>query len=146
MIDDIDKESFRLDPQARSFRLTGFRWRDAPVALIFLALSFVLLTGFSFLVERGLSFLGRDTALFVCGVSLGFLIGVWVGESRATARNRPHGTVDRANPPPLSDRINEVASDPSRKIEAIKAYRDETGASLAEAKRIVEESIRRNAK
>jgi ribosomal protein L7/L12 len=41
-------------------------------------------------------------------------------------------------PPPLSDRVKELASDPSRKIEAIKAYREETGAGLAEAKAAVE--------
>jgi len=38
----------------------------------------------------------------------------------------------------LSDRVQEVARDPSRKIEAIKLYRDETGAGLAEAKEKVE--------
>jgi len=38
----------------------------------------------------------------------------------------------------LSDRVKEVARDPSRKIEAIKLYRDETGAGLAEAKKKVE--------
>ncbi len=38
----------------------------------------------------------------------------------------------------LSDRVKELAADPSRKIEAIKAYRAETGASLADAKLAVE--------
>jgi len=40
--------------------------------------------------------------------------------------------------PPLSARVQQLASDPSRKIEAIKAYREETGAGLAEAKEAVE--------
>lgn len=42
----------------------------------------------------------------------------------------------------LSDRVKELARDPSRKIEAIKVYRDETGAGLAEAKETVEAFIR----
>jgi exopolyphosphatase/pppGpp-phosphohydrolase len=41
----------------------------------------------------------------------------------------------------LSDRVKEMARDPSRKIEAIKVYREETGAGLAEAKEIVEAFI-----
>src|SRR5262245_15706843 len=41
----------------------------------------------------------------------------------------------------LSDRVKELARDPSRKIEAIKAYRDETGAGLADAKETVEAFI-----
>lgn len=39
---------------------------------------------------------------------------------------------------PPSDRVRELARDPARKIEAIKAYREETGAGLAEAKEAVE--------
>lgn len=39
---------------------------------------------------------------------------------------------------PLSDRVKEIAADPHRKIEAIKVYREETGAGLAEAKEAVE--------
>jgi len=41
----------------------------------------------------------------------------------------------------MSARVKDLARDPSRKIEAIKAYRDETGAGLAEAKQAVEEFI-----
>jgi hypothetical protein len=41
----------------------------------------------------------------------------------------------------LSDRVKELARDPSRKIEAIKVYRQETGAGLAEAKEMVEAFI-----
>jgi Ribosomal protein L7/L12 C-terminal domain len=41
----------------------------------------------------------------------------------------------------MSDRVKDLARDPSRKIEAIKAYREETGAGLAEAKQAVEEFI-----
>lgn len=38
----------------------------------------------------------------------------------------------------LSERVMELARDPAKKIEAIKAYREETGAGLAEAKEAVE--------
>lgn len=38
----------------------------------------------------------------------------------------------------LSEAVKEIARDPNRKIEAIKAYREETGASLVEAKEAVE--------
>ncbi|HMP01248.1 MAG TPA: ribosomal protein L7/L12 [Gemmatales bacterium] len=40
--------------------------------------------------------------------------------------------------PPLPDEVKEILLDPSRKIEAIKAYRQATGAGLAEAKEAVE--------
>jgi uncharacterized protein YoxC len=43
--------------------------------------------------------------------------------------------------PVISDRVKEIARDPQRKIEAIKAYRDETGQGLYEAKQAVEEYI-----
>jgi hypothetical protein len=38
----------------------------------------------------------------------------------------------------LSDRVKQIADDPARKIEAIKVYREETGAGLADAKNAVE--------
>jgi len=41
----------------------------------------------------------------------------------------------------LSDRVKELARDPNRKIEAIKVYREETGAGLAEAKDTIEAFI-----
>jgi ribosomal protein L7/L12 len=39
---------------------------------------------------------------------------------------------------PLSDRVKDLARDPAKKIQAIKVYREETGAGLAEAKQAVE--------
>lgn len=42
---------------------------------------------------------------------------------------------------PLSDRVKHLAIDPAKKIEAIKVYREETGAGLAEAKEAVEAFI-----
>jgi hypothetical protein len=43
----------------------------------------------------------------------------------------------------LSERVKQLASDPARKIEAIQAHREETGAGLAEAKEAVEAFIDR---
>ena len=45
-------------------------------------------------------------------------------------------------PPELTEMSKELASDPARKIEAIKRVREETGASLAEAKSWVEDYAR----
>jgi ribosomal protein L7/L12 len=41
----------------------------------------------------------------------------------------------------LSDRVKQIAQDPKSKITAIKIYRQETGASLKEAKETIEEYI-----
>ncbi|HEX4592201.1 MAG TPA: ribosomal protein L7/L12 [Gemmataceae bacterium] len=49
-----------------------------------------------------------------------------------------HDGIDVTQDQPLSDRVKEIARDPARKIEAIKVYREETGAGLAEAKQAVE--------
>lgn len=43
---------------------------------------------------------------------------------------------------PLSERVKELARQPRGKIEAIKVYREETGAGLAEAKEAVEAFIK----
>jgi hypothetical protein len=53
-----------------------------------------------------------------------------------------HLNIDPTKLPELSDRVKELARDPARKIAAIKALRDETGAGLAEAKDAVESYIR----
>ena len=52
-----------------------------------------------------------------------------------------HSGVDMLRGLPLSDKVKETARDPARKINAIKVYRDETGAGLAEAKEAVEAYI-----
>lgn len=46
--------------------------------------------------------------------------------------------VDIAIPVPLSDEVKALASDPTRKIQAIKAYREQTGVGLREAKDAIE--------
>ena len=60
----------------------------------------------------------------------------YIVESRRAMPSR--GTAAKAL---MSDRVKQLAVDPSQKIEAIKVYREETGASLAEAKEAVEEFI-----
>ena len=47
-------------------------------------------------------------------------------------------------PSPLPTRIREIALDPQRKIEAIKLYREATGAGLREAKEAIETFIDMN--
>ncbi len=61
---------------------------------------------------------------------------------RAVGRIARQLGVDVLSPGVLSDRVKELASDPSNKIEAIKVFREETGAGLAEAKAAVEQYIR----
>jgi ribosomal protein L7/L12 len=63
-------------------------------------------------------------------------------ERKLNALLRHHG-VDPTQGLPLSDRVKQLADDPVRKIEAIKVYREETGAGLAEAKEAVEAYINR---
>ncbi len=47
-------------------------------------------------------------------------------------------------PSQLSDRVKQIVLDPYRKLEAIKLYRGETGASLVGAKEAIEEFIAQN--
>ncbi len=49
-----------------------------------------------------------------------------------------HFEIEPVSGAALSDRVKELARDPSKKIAAIKAHRDETGAGLAEAKAAIE--------
>jgi hypothetical protein len=64
-------------------------------------------------------------------------------ERKLNALLRHHG-VDPTQGSPVSDRVKQLAGDPSRKIEAIRVYREETGAELAEAKEAVEAFINSN--
>jgi ribosomal protein L7/L12 len=79
------------------------------------------------------------------------VLAVWVTVSSMQARLERverklnallrHSGIDAAEGSPLSDRVKALADDPARKIEAIKVYREETGAGLAEAKAAVEAYI-----
>jgi hypothetical protein len=87
-----------------------------------------------------------DPALLLLVIGIFLLTMISYGSTNARLRGierklnallRHHG-VDPTQGLPLSDRVKEFAGDPSRKIEAIKVYRKETGASLAEAKEAIE--------
>lgn len=52
-----------------------------------------------------------------------------------------HFDIDAADALGVSDRVKELARDPSKRIEAIKVYRAETGVGLAEAKDAVDAVI-----
>ena len=52
-----------------------------------------------------------------------------------------HFDIDAAEALGVSDRVKDLARDPSKRIEAIKAHRAETGAGLAEAKDAVDAVI-----
>ena len=52
-----------------------------------------------------------------------------------------HQGVDVLQGLPLSEGVKGIARDPARKIEAIKLYREETGAGLAEAREAIEAYI-----
>jgi ribosomal protein L7/L12 len=79
------------------------------------------------------------------------IIAIWITvyqtQERMKAAERKlnailrHFNIDPTQGLPLSDRVKQLAADPGRKIEAIKAYREETGAGLAEAKEAVESFI-----
>ncbi len=91
-----------------------------------------------------------EPAILVFVVCYSLLVLIWMGSINARLRGierklnallRHHG-VDPTQGLPLSDRVKQLAADPGRKIEAIKVYREETGASLVEAKEAVEAFIK----
>ena len=81
-------------------------------------------------------------------ISIGILLVALVSYGNLNARIRgierklnallKHHGVDPTQGLGLSDRVKQLAADPGRKSEAIKVYREETGAGLAEAKEAVE--------
>ena len=101
MIEDGNKNEFRMDAQAKSFRMTGFRWRDTPGLLFGLVLTMALLTFVNFIADRSLSFLDRDSRLLVCGALMGFGAGVWVGRFLPPVRSTTDSTSEpsKCTPP-----------------------------------------------
>jgi ribosomal protein L7/L12 len=71
-----------------------------------------------------------------------YTASAWFAHRERMAKIAQSIDPDRRDQPiprhPLSDRVKQLAGDPARKIEAIKAYREETGAGLPEAKEAVE--------
>jgi hypothetical protein len=91
-----------------------------------------------------------DYALFAIGVGILFVgIMTWIItnsrlqgiERKLNALIRHHGVDPTQSTLPLSDRVKQLAADPGRKIEAIKAYRKETGAGLEEAREAIESFV-----
>ena len=137
--DSMDDRSFHLDNQVKSFRLyPPIRWKDVPLNLLLLALVVLLLTGFNFAASKLLNFLNRDALLVLVGLCVGFQLAVWIHRARRDSRASRAGNPAAAALNPISDRVRALASDPTRKIEAIKVYQEESGVGLAEAKSIVE--------
>jgi ribosomal protein L7/L12 len=91
-------------------------------------------------MEWGLIGLGIVLALVVVGSHLDTKARIARMEAKLNLLLRQSG-IDVTAGLPLSDRVKELARDPSRKIQAIKVYRDETGAGLADAKAAVETYI-----
>jgi hypothetical protein len=144
MIDDnYDRGSFQLDPKAKSFRMTGFRWYDAPVLLLSLVIAVCWQTGVNAFFSSGSSFLHQDTAPVIFGLTLGYLLGVCIGTFRSKASAHPQASDTWPQTLELSARVKAIADQPERFIEAIKVCREETGAGLAEAKAAVEAYVHR---
>jgi hypothetical protein len=136
-------ESDSADGRVKSFRLyPPIRWKDLPLSLLLLVLAVSLITGINFAASKLLSFLDRDVQLVLIGLGIGFQLSVWWHRSKDRSASRGpsvSGSMD-ARVGQVSDRVRALAADPDRKIEAIKALREETGTgmSLAEAKDIIE--------
>jgi len=85
------------------------------------------------------------TVVVFAGLLVLGLSGSWLGmksqmsriERKLNALLRERGVVP-GQESPLSDRVKQLADDPSRKIEAIRVYREEIGVGLAEAKEAID--------
>jgi hypothetical protein len=75
--------------------------------------------------------------LFLTVLIIIFYIDLTVKRHECKLKSR----MDIEFPSRLSERVKQMALDPARKIEAIKLYREETNASLKEAKEAVEEFL-----
>lgn len=113
------------------------------------------LRSFTFVMQNGVKPISRYFwACLDCGHFWGtinpmklreFIIHHASGETRTKwgltnneEKNLSHSANYATRWQPLSDRVLKLASDPSKLIQAIKAYREETSASLAEAKAAID--------
>ena len=122
-----DDKSFRLDRQARSFRVRDFALRDLP----WFALLFVLLTFFSLGLVWFLALLPEKGRWIYLGLAVGFYLGIVFGArcQRSAAKTNYD----------LSPDVQALAKDPSQLIAAIKLFRDaHPDVSLAAAKERIE--------
>ena len=143
LFEKVNEGSFFYDPNATSFQLTGFQWRDAPAFIIGLMMSFLLLTGMN-LAWAGLQVVLPAEALWLLlGVSIGYFLGIWVGRRPAAvvACPQPQRLGQEYNPGAtlidLSDSVKAMADD-GRKLESVKLHMEQTGLELQEAKDAVE--------
>ena len=136
--DRFNEGSFLYDPQAKSFRLNGFRWRDTPFLIIGLTLSVLLLTGLNLLVAA----VPREAALLLCGASLGYLAGDWISHRRTAGQTISGMTAEQIHRVQLSDTVKKLSSDPGHRIEAIKAYIDDSGLDLGTAKEVIDSFLK----
>jgi hypothetical protein len=122
-------QSLQSDHGVTSFRPSDFGVRDLPYILVALA----ALTGLGLAIDWVANLLSHDLRLFLGGLAAGWLLSAcltaWRDRRRRTSR--PPGA-------PLSERVKELARGPDHKLEAIRVYREETGAGLAEAKTAIE--------
>src|SRR5262245_34613493 len=89
-----------------------------------------------------------EILLGVMVAAIGLLLiavgGMWSAIARIQRKLNlilQHLNVDPSQRLCMSERVQQLARDPPGKIEAIKVYREETGAGLAEAKEAVEAYI-----
>lgn len=146
LLEKVNEGSFFYDPNAKSFRLTGFQWRDAPALIIGLMMSFLLLTSMN-LAWAGLQVVLPAEALWLfLGVSIGYFLGIWVGRRPAAVLGCPQPQLlgQEYNPArtlsDLSDSVKALA-DAGRKLEAVKLHMGQNGLGLQEAKDAVESYI-----
>jgi hypothetical protein len=76
--------------------------------------------------------------LFLTVLIIIFYIDLTVKRHECKLKSR----MDIEFPSRLSERVKQMALDPERKMEAIKLYREETNASLLEAKEAIEEFLK----
>ncbi len=143
LFEKVNEGSFFYDPNAKSFQLTGFQWRDAPALIIGLMMSFLLLTGMN-LAWAGLQVaLPAEAVWLLLGVSIGYLLGIWVGRRPAAVVEcpQPQRLGQEDNPgaafTDLSDSVKAMADD-GRKLEAVKLHMEQKGLELQKAKDAVE--------
>ena len=108
-----DDKSFRLDRQARSFRVSDFALRDLPL----LALAFALLTLFSLVLGWFLELLPAKGRWICLGLAVGFYLGIVFGSG--CRRSAAKTNYD------LSPEVKAMAKDPSQLVAAIKLFRQE---------------------
>jgi hypothetical protein len=135
--------------EVRSFRLQGgWNWKDVPSQLILFVLALALISLPAWMLSSALEFTGGDVflrrhPLWIKAFGIGCAVVSFAGSIRSWRRERAvaHRATLSDVPKTLSERVMTAAREPGGKIAAIKIYREETGASLRQAKDVVESWI-----